>query len=634
MTRVYLDFETYSTVDIKTVGSYRYAEDISTEIILVGYAIDDSPVIVCTTHSPEIQTLLKVISGATVVAHNINFERLIWKNCGKKLGWPSIQDSQWSCTAARGRVVSLPGALADMAIALGLRNLKSKTGTALIAKYCKPGKKGRQYLLGNPEDYEAFKLYCRIDVEVSRELDKVLPELIPFEQKVFLHDLIVNDRGIPLDVLLLHKTTQIVSELERHFENKSLAIAGIKATQRNKVLEWLTENGLVLDNLQAGTVEEAITREDLSPIVKQFLEVRYESSRVGLKKIKKMLQVVCADNTAKGSFLYHSATTGRWGSKGIQLQNLGKPKDDVTQDKVLNLLANGTSSDMLKEFTRPMTAISQSMRGFIKANPGYKFLIVDYSSIEARVLSWLADEETLLKVYREGGDVYKTMASSIYNVPVSEITSQQRFMGKTSILGCGYGLGPKRFIESCRLMGVDIHLKEATRIIELYRESVPHITNYWTRMNLAAIKAVATRKPVKQGKCMFEVKNNFLHVFLPSGRAISYFEPRVEQNNWGKPSLVFSGFFNGKKSEEHSWGGLLVQNICQAVARDLLAVGMLTAEDNGYPICLTVHDELVTHIPEDVGSVYDFIEQVCKLPDWAKGLPLDGEGEACYRYKK
>jgi DNA polymerase len=633
--RVYLDFETYSEKNLKDVGAYRYAEDSSTEILLIGFAIGAHPVRVCEPGDSALQELFDAIeSGATIVAHNAPFERLICRHVGLRTGWPKIKDTQWNCTAARGRALGLPGSLEDMAIALKLMKQKNKAGSALITKYCKPAKAGRRNIKDNRDDYIAFQQYCLDDVDVAREIDRTLPELTDYERKVFLHDLNVNDRGIPVDVPLLHKAAKIIADLEAHFENESLRVAGVRATQRDKVIEWLGQHDLVLDNLQAKTVEDAMLLPDLNPVVKEFLELRYESSRVGTKKNKKMLELVCSDETIKGSFLYHSATTGRYGAKGVQVQNFGKADSDAMQDKVLHLIDTADAETFLKEFPRPLTAISKCMRGFIKATPGQRLLIADYSSIEARVLAWLANETFLLEAYEQGEDVYKKMAASIYGCTIEEVDSHKRFFGKQVILGAGYSMGPKRFRDRCKDFGVIIPASEATRIIDLYRESVPKISSYWKRVDLAAIKAVSTGQPVKAGKCVFRIEKDFLKIDLPSGRSLSFYQPRLTQTDWGTPKVEFTGFFNGKAVPEGLYGGLITQNICQAVARDLLCNGMLESEENGYSIILHCHDEAVAMVKDRIGSIGDFMDQLCRLPKWAEGLPLAAEGEETPRYKK
>lgn len=632
--KVFLDFETYSDLSIKDVGSYRYALDPSTEIMLIGFAIGESPVKVVPPGDSQLSELFNAIqSGAAIVAHNAPFERLIWRHCGEYLGWPKVKDAQWSCTAARGRALGLPGSLEDMAIALSLQKQKNKLGAALILKYCKPHRGVRKQIVDYPEDYELFCQYCGDDVDATRALDKVLPELSEEEHKVFLHDLIVNDRGIPLDVPLLYKAEKIIADLEKHYEEESLRVAGLKATQRDKVLDWLSQHGLKLENLQAKTVEDAMKLEGLHDKVREFLEIRYEASRVGLKKNKKMLELVCPDGTIKGSFLYHSATTGRYGARGVQVQNFGKA-DKKFQSKVLDLLHTGTAQDFLSEFPRPLTAISKSMRGFIKAPEGFRFLIVDYSSIEARVLAWLADEEFILEAYIRGEDVYKKMASSIYGCSQEEVDEHKRFFGKQVVLGAGYSMGAQRFRDRCKDFGVEIPASESHRIIDLYRESVPNIVAYWKRVTVAATKALSTRKAVTTGKCNFFTEGQYLKIQLPSGRCLAFYEPRIVTSDYGTPKIEYTGFFNGKAVADSLYGGLITQNICQAVARDLLCSGMLKAEEEGYPIVLHCHDEAVAMLPNGVGSVGDYIDQLCTLPSWAKGLPLAAEGSEDTRYKK
>jgi len=634
--KVHLDFETYCDLDLKEVGAYKYAEHPSSEILLVGFAIGDNPVKVIEPHDPQINELLQAIrDGALICAHNAPFEKTIWENIGvAKLGWTPIDIKQWRCTAARARSLALPNALADVAIALDLEMLKDKAGAALITKYCKLGKKGRLYLSDNVEDTVAFKNYCQRDVEVEMELDKLLPDLSPYELGVFQHDLLVNDRGIPIDTDVLGKSQIIIAELEQHFEDQSMAIAGFKATQRSKVLEWLKDHGVDLPNLLVETVELTLKRDDIDEQVKQFLELRYESSRVGTKKAKKMFEMVCEDGTIKGSFLYHSATTGRWGSRGVQLQNLGKPETQSMQDTVIETLKTGTSKDMLRAFSRPLSAISKSMRGFIKAPEGSRFLIADYASIEARVLAWLADEQTLLDVYKAKGDVYKTMASKIYDVPVEEVTPPQRRIGKVTILGSGYGMGFKKFHADCVTNQLGISLFEAQNIVELYRANVPNIVSYWEQSNKAVINAIATHKTVSFGKCQFVVENKFLFIILPSGRRLGFYEPRIETNDWNKPQAVFSEFFNGKRFPKTLWGGIITQNISQATARDMLVNGMLNAESNGYEIRMHVHDECIAMLPNNIGSLGDFVDQLTTTPLWAPDFPLAAEGFESERYRK
>lgn len=635
--KIYLDFETYSPTDLKVSGAFKYAQDPLTEVLLVGYSLDDpNNVKVVEPLDPQLNELFEAIkSGATVTAHNAPFEKAIWDNVGMvKYGWPAIELTQWRCTAAKARALGLPSGLDDLATAINGTN-KDKAGAALITKYCKPTKAGLQrHLHDNLDDLEAFKAYCQKDVQLTVQLDRELLDLSPYELNVFHHDMMVNERGIPIDLKTLHNAQRIIADLEQHFEDESMKIVGFKATQRNKVLDWLMTKGIHLPNLLVETVEGTLIRDDVPPDVKHFLELRYEASRVGTKKAKKMLDMVCNDGTIKGSFLYHSATTGRWGSRGVQLQNLGKPDTQAMQDQVIEILQNGTAKDMLAAFPRPLTAISKSMRGFIKSPNGYRFLIADYATIEAKVLAWLTGEESLMDSYRQGLDVYKQMASKIYEVPVDQITPPQRRIGKTTILGCGYGMGYKKFHADCETNKLGISLSESKHIIEVYRDSVPAIPDYWDKANRAVIQAITSKKKITVNKCSFFVKDKFLHFELPSGRLLGFYEPRITVNDWDKPQVTVTGFFNGKKSPETLWGGIITQNLCQATARDLMVNGLLTGEANGYPIHMHVHDEIVSMLPDGVGSIGDFEQQICSLPSWASDFPLSSEGFEATRYQK
>jgi len=637
MGNVYLDFETFSEIDLKLVGAYKYSEHLSTEILLVGFAIDDQPTIVVEPHDPLINELLNAIKNeAVIIAHNIGFEFPIWNNVGvKKYGWKPIPIPQFRCTAARARAMALPNSLEHLAIALDLPILKDKAGDALIAKYSKLDRKGnRHYLHENPDDMVAFKNYCGRDVDVEKQIDQIIPHLSPYELDVFHHDMLVNQRGIPLDVDCLHKSQQIIGELEQHFENESLKIAGFKATQRNKVLEWLETKNVKLPNLLVETVELALQNPNIDDEVKTFLELRYESSRVGTKKSKKMLEMMCDNGSIKGSLLYHSATTGRWGSRGVQFQNMARPDSKEQQSNVINIIKNGTADDLLKQYPRPLSAISKSMRGFVKANDGHRFLVADFSNIEARVLAWLADEQSLMNTYKAKGDVYKQMASKIYNVEISNVTPAQRRIGKITILGAGYGMGHKKFHIDCETNQLGITLDEAKNIIDLYRENVPNIVKFWEQANKAAILAVAHNKTITINKCKFYVEGKFLHIELPSTRKLAFYEPRLVVNQWDKPQIEFTEFFNGKKTPKTLYGGLIVQNISQATARDMLVNGMMTAEKNGYPVHFHVHDECIAMLPNHIGSIGDFMEQLTTVPCWAPNFPLESEGYESDRFQK
>lgn len=628
---IHLDFETFSEVDLKLCGMARYAEDETTEILLVGFAIDDEEPVCAEPHEVDkLEPLFEAIKNGVIVgAHNFGFEKLIWYNVGvKRFCWPEIPEKNWNCTAARCRAMGLPGALDKAAKVLNLPIKKDKKGMQLIQRYSKLVRDKRHYLKDNPEDLESFKDYCKTDVLVERQLDNLLPNFSNFEKEIFFLDDEINARGIPVNVKLLEKAQILVDELTEHFDNQSIEISGYKATQNKRVLEFLNNRGLDLPNLQAKTVEDAKDRNDLNPEIKRFLEIRYESSRVGLKKIKKILAMVSNDGTVKYCFFYHGATTGRWVSVGVQLQNFGKTSVE-NQKNILSDVLTLNSTSFLEKYDRPMTALSQALRGVIQAPKGMEIVAADYSAIEARILAWLSGEEWLVKAYEDGQDVYVKMSASIYKIDESEIDGDKRFFGKQVILGAGYSMSGARFTERCKDFGVHISGSEGNRIIKLYRNSVPNIVKLWNRFNKATLIAVKAKKRVNVNGIKFFVEGKFLVIQLPSGRKLHYLQPKVQGNN-----VSFTGFFNGAPVRNSLYGGLITQNICQAIGRDLLAYGLIQAKDHGYDTILHVHDDITTLKPIGSCKVEDFEKVLCIKPDWAEGLPLAAEGWIDEQWRK
>lgn len=647
----HVDFETFSEVDLPTVGAFRYAEDASTEALIISYRLGNGPVVgVDLTKDSakerrKLEPLFEAISrGEKIAAHNSNFERVIWeKVCVPKLGWRvKPKARQWDCTAARAAALSIPRSLEGSALALKLKVAKDPLGKSLIHKFSKPQRNGdRIRSVDDPQAFGKFIEYCEQDTVVECELDRVLPELSDYESRVFQLDYKINDTGIPVDIPLIHKALAFIDETSHRLMVQAKKQTGLKPTQRDKLLEWLNSAGTAMETLQAAEVERAILNPDTPRQIRRLLEARIELSRAGTKKLKTMLACASSDGRVRGSFWYHSATTGRWGSGGVQFHNLAKPEKAYPQDEILDLLEQGTL-DLL--YDRPLTAIAKSVRGFLHASPGKEFAIADYSSVEARGLAWLADEEFLLEQYRAGRDVYKVMASRIFGVPYEQITDEQRFLGKQAVLGAGYGMGWARFIGQCAQYGVTITEAMARRTIKAYRDSVPNIVKFWKTIERAAIKAVLTGKPVSfaRGRLTFmmdKLPNGFkvLYLVLPSGRRMAYPEPRIEnKEKFGElmPTLIFKTYYRGMWVDEETYGGKLCENIIQALCRDLLAEGMMAVNKAGLPIILHVHDEVGSEIDEGACSVHDYEALACSVRPWAKGLPLAAEGKLLQRYAK
>lgn len=655
--KAHLDFETFSEANLPSVGHIRYGEDRSTEVLIASYCIDDGPVEGVDLTKPDgikkMQRLFDAVAkGAIVCSHNSQFERRIWEQRLKH--WPiKPKSSQWSCTSARASAMSLPSSLESAGVALGLSNVKDPIGKSLISKFSNLQKDGsRIRSTDDPQAFKAFIEYCKQDTIVERNIDSILPELTLEEQKVFKLDYKINTIGVPLDIPLIHTAIAYIEQTTRALERKAKKVTGVKTSQRDKLLEWVRGEGAEMDTMQAAEVERVIADPDTPPKVRQILENRMECTRAGTKKLQTMLNCVSKDGRVRGAFWYCSASTGRWGSSRVQFHNFQKPDDNYPQDEVLHLLQN---NGLELVYDRPLTAIAKSIRGFIKVPDGREMPVADYAAIEARALAWLANEEFMLEAFRNGEDVYIIMASKIFHVPYDRIDKAQRFFGKQTVLGAGYGMGISKFIATCARFGVAITEKDAKRAINGYRRSVPKIAGFpdsngylkgglWSDVEKACIRAVLNGKSqtLCDGKLTILVDtlaNGFtvLYIVLPSGRRLCYPQPRVENmEKWGKlrPTLIFKSLHRYMWVDEETYGGKLVENIVQAITRDLLAEGMISVDRANLDIILHVHDEVGAETDIGEVSVKEFENLVCSTRSWSKTLPNKAEGKKVQRYSK
>jgi DNA polymerase bacteriophage-type len=655
--KAHLDFETFSEVDLPSVGHMRYGEDRSTEVLIASYCIDDGPIEGVDLTRPDgikrMERLFNAVSkGAIICSHNAQFERRIWEKRLKH--WPIRPKAhQWSCTSARASAMSLPSSLEAVGVALGLPNVKDPIGKSLINKFSNLQKDGsRIRSTDDPKAFQAFVEYCKQDTIVERNIDAVLPELTDEEQKVFALDYKINAIGVPLDIPLIHRAIEFIERTTKQLEKKAKKITGVKTSQRDKLLEWVSDQGAAMSSMQAAEVERAIADPETPVKVKEILLNRMECTRAGTKKLQTMLNCVSDDGRVKGAFWYCSASTGRWGSSRVQFHNFQKPDDNYPQDEVLHLLEN---NGLELIYDRPLTAIAKSIRGFIKAPDGREMQVADYAAIEARALAWLADEKFLLEAFRNGEDVYVIMASKIFRIPINQIDKAQRFFGKQTVLGAGYGMGVPKFIATCARFGVAITEREAKRAINGYRQSVPKIAGapdsngrlkdgLWSDVEKACIRAVLNGKPqtLCEGKLTILVDtlaNGFevLYIVLPSGRKLCYPQPRVENiEKWGhlRPTLIFKSLHRYMWIDEETYGGKLVENIVQAITRDLLAEGMLSVDKAGLSIIGHVHDEIIAETDIREVDVKDFENLVCATGKWSKTLPNKAEGKTVQRYCK
>lgn len=645
--KIHLDFETYSAVDIKVVGGFRYAEDPSTEVLITGWSIDDEePVTVDMTSADAMSDLAPmfdlIAKGVPIGAHNAHFERAVWEKAGR---FPLIpKPEQWDCTAARARMIAIPGSLDGAAHALGLSLVKDPRGAALMQIFSKPHKKnGRCLPINRLEDFLAYREYCAQDVRVEANMDRILPPLTQIEKDAFLLDYTINDMGMPVNMDRVNSAITFVEEYSQQLTEAAVAIAGCRPSQREKTLAYLETRGYDMPNLQAGTVEYFSKLPDLPEDIRDLFRFRIELSRAGTKKLKTIKECVSPDGRVRGGFLFSAASTRRWSSTGVQMHNLQKPEGECNPNVVMDLL-DGAANDLTILFEWPLSVLAQSIRGFFESPTN--FIVADYSSVEPRGLAWSANENWLVDAYHKGEDVYKIAAGRVYNMHPSKIAkdSRERFVGKQIILGCGYGMGPDRFVETCATKAsppLHLSFEEAQKAVYGYRNSVPAITEFWRKTNSACIKAVRKWQPVQFGRFTARpdtLANGFpvLYIDMPSG-SICYPKPSLGTEEWAgelRNTFEFYTPLGSSWIKTDTFGGSLVENIIQAMCRDVLRDGMLAADRAGFKIPGHIHDEAIAEGEGTKDELKEFEHLLCNSSPWAEGFPIATEGFISKVYKK
>lgn len=634
---VSVDFESRSAVDLRKTGVYIYADDPSTDVWCMAYAFDDEEPKVWTPGDPiDVRLEDYIVEGGKLRAWNSSFERVIWnKIMAPRYNWPRTGASQWFCTMAQASAMGLPRALGQAADVLGVEQQKDKSGQALMMRMARPRRTnpdGSHVWWDTPDKMAALIRYCKQDVRTEIAVAERLVEMDAQERQVFLLDQRINDRGVMLDRDLLNRVRVLADNSKEEIDAEIARLTKGKVTGATKgvdLVKWLNSYGVRTKSVDKQHVAALLARDDLHPVIRKVLELRQDGAKSSTAKLDSMENAAGPDDRMRGLLVYHGAATGRWSGKLVQPQNFPRPAKK--QDELNEIIAKLKRGESVADHGAGTQIASDLLRSMLIAKPGHRLLFADYSAIEARVLAWLAGETTLVETFAKGGDVYKVMAKDIYNKPVDKIDGNERQVGKMAILGCGYGMGGKRFAEQCAAMGIAVDVEEAKRIVSVYREANSAISGYWRQLEEEFLENC--RGVIARG-------GEFARLPLKSGRCLTYHNPRIVEREtpWGeKRESVEVDTLNSVTRQWTSqiiWGGLLTENVVQATARDLMAGAMMRLEMAGYPVVMSVHDEIICEVPAERGVLAEMIELMVEVPAWAKGCPIAAEGKAGLRYEK
>lgn len=678
----HVDYETFSTSELSDVGAYRYAEDASTEILMLAIAQGDSEPylwlpprwrdVFPDLHDIEAEGLLSELRDtpdALVFAHNAQFERAITMYADTPLSFfMRERPKQWRCTAAMARRAAVPDSLEKCGEYLDVEAKKDSRGKTLIRKFSMlqtAGKRKGERILptDEPQAFREFAAYCLQDVRTEQAIHKALKpfELVGPALQGFLLDIHLNDRGVPVDVTALRNADKIIESLLAEKYARFRDLCGLEATQRDKVKEWLSERGCPVENMQAETLEEKLKEPSLAPEAAEVMRLYADLSFAAVKKVSSMLSCANRDGRVRGTLVYNGTGPGRSSARLIQSQNFKKaeinPKNwpkgkPAPTEQCYDMLKNGCSAEDIDLIVgEPLEAIASSIRHFIPAT-----LDADYAGLQARVINWLAGQQDALDRFAQGIDAYKVLAAVIFNTKAESIEnpSKERDLGKVGELGCGFQMGPSKFLTTCHIQyGLTwVTAQMAKRTVDAYRSTHAEVVKFWYACDTAARRAIAQpNRRFSAGKFVtFETRLHagklFLLARLPSGREIAYADPRIE--NWvnpktgkvkedsityyGKPTVA-SGATGSVWMRIPTYAGKLAENVTMGVEADLINYGVTLALDKGYDPFLLVHDQCLAQIKPNQTAA-EFGQLLATLPPWAAGLPLKAEAKVCKFYAK
>jgi DNA polymerase len=664
---LHIDLECFSEISLD-LGPRKYAE--GAEILVYGYAIGYEPPQVwfpTLDPTPPDDLLLALFAADRVFAHNHLFERAVTDRLHPLLGLPCVPVEKWRDTLQWCAYNALPVSLDAAAKVLRCDVQKDARGKALVRKFCLPQRptKKRPTTRIRPEDdlddLYNLGIYCATDVAVMREIKDILEPFAPKEYELAVLDSEMNRLGIPVDVATARKTGKMLLILEQRMTARFQEITGgLNPTQTGELTAWASTR-CGIPNLQAGTIDAFLQDPGLAPEVREALTIRRSASKSSTKKLAVMSAASRADNTVADCFRLYGASTGRWTAVGLQPHNLVKPT--LRKEDTLNaykLLEAGVLEDLEMCFD-PMEAVSSCMRHFIRAPEGEELFVGDYASIEARVICWLAGQEDALELYRQHADPYISMAARITGIDAAVIAAgyarkdpkaiEMRQLGKAVVLGCGFGMGWLKFVQTCANPPYNLALDDETakRAVATYRKTYDRVPEFWKTCETMAIAAVSTlgwqTHHVAPGATlkMRVVENKsfkVLKVKLPSGRFLSYPFPEINprQTPWGESLLSLT--FMETEGTTRQWvrgdtyGGKIAENITQAVARDLMASGMVKARRKGFHVFMTVHDEVCAKARKGLFTFEQFLECLTARDEWSATVPVAAEGYRGEFYRK
>ena len=650
-----IDLETKSDIDIAKSGVYRYADSPYFDILLFAYSVDDTPVqvvdLACGEQLPE--EILNALTDDRIQKHafNASFERVclsVWlrKNYPERFishGSPEdacgnyLSPNAWRCTMVAAAYLGLPLSLAGVGAVLQLQQQKMSEGKALIRYFCVPydtvnGVPQFHTPADAPEKWNVFRAYNQRDVETEQAIKRRLSRFpVPeFVWQEYALDQTVNDRGIQVDLQLVQQAIRMDALTKDKLLQRMKALTHLdNPNSVYQLLGWLETQGYSSDSLGKAQVQELIKTAE-EP-VRSVLELRLQLSKASVKKYQAMQNAVCSDGRARGMFQFYGANrTGREAGRIIQLQNL--PQNHLPDlEAARELVKSGNLEAVELLYEDVPDTLSQLIRTAFVPKPGYKFLVADFSAIEARVIAWLADETWRMQAFADGKDIYCASASKIFGVPVVKhgINGHLRQKGKVAELACGYGGS----VGAMKAMGgAEMSDAELKQLVTDWRTASPHIVQLWWDVENAAIKAVRDKTETETHGLHFSYESGFLFIKLLSGRRLAYVKPRIEPNRFGGDSITYEGIGTGRKWERlETYSGKLVENIVQATARDLLFYSMQTLSQSF--IVGHIHDEMIIECPKDT-KLEEICQQMARTPDWANGLLLRADGYACQFYKK